>query len=284
MAGQAAAVACRLADAAIAARAARASRYEQWRHDLLERVAAALERLADAHERRPIPQGTPHPPDRGRASLLAEIDQAVRSGRLEDAGARFEELAAGFPDDPAIAPLKEKLEALRRQECEGRIAQIQAARQVNDPSRVLELYRVVESYLERDRRGLLERELARWFLEVIHRRLRGGQIQPDVVELATKVAETFAATVEGASVQASLPTLRRSVGLCPRCAQPYVGTAAACPRCLAGSSGVAAPGEDGPPPDPDDATPDSSAGPTASQDDDWLFYDEDDGAAAGPGT
>ena len=30
-----------------------------------------------------------------------------------------------------------------------------------------------------------------------------------------------ATTVEGASVRASLPTLRRSVGLCPRCAQPY---------------------------------------------------------------
>ena len=32
---------------------------------------------------------------------------------------------------------------------------------------------------------------------------------------AARFAETFATTVEGASVRASLPTLRRSVGLCP---------------------------------------------------------------------
>ena len=55
-----------------------------------------------------------------------------------------------------------------------------------------------------------------------------------MVQLAARFAENFAATVEGASVRASLPTLRRSVGLCPRCAQPYIGVADACPNCLKG--------------------------------------------------
>jgi hypothetical protein len=70
-------------------------------------------------------------------------------------------------------------------------------------------------------------------LKLIHIRLRSGKIQPDVALLAGRVADVFSHTVEGASLRASLPTLRRSVGLCPRCAQPYTGIADACPSCLA---------------------------------------------------
>jgi hypothetical protein len=68
---------------------------------------------------------------------------------------------------------------------------------------------------------------------LIHIRLRSGKIQPDVAILAGRVAEIFSHTVEGASLRASLPTLRRSAGQCPRCAQPYTGIADACPACLA---------------------------------------------------
>jgi hypothetical protein len=67
---------------------------------------------------------------------------------------------------------------------------------------------------------------------LIHRRLRTGTIQSEVVQLASRFSEVFATTVEGASVRAALPTLRRSVGLCPRCSQPYAGVAEACPKCL----------------------------------------------------
>ncbi len=90
--------------------------------------------------------------------------------------------------------------------------------------------------LDQDARAALDPELAKWFLGLIHRRLRTGKIQADVVQLAARFAESFAATVEGASVRASLPTLRRSVGLCPRCAQPYTGVADACPNCLRGGT------------------------------------------------
>jgi hypothetical protein len=114
------------------------------------------------------------------------------------------------------------------------MAQLEAARQVNDPARVLELYQAVGPALELDQRTALERDLASWFLSLIHRRLRTGKIQPEVVVLATQVAETFGTTVAGASMRAALPTLRRSVGLCPRCAQPYAGVADACPKCLSG--------------------------------------------------
>jgi predicted amidophosphoribosyltransferase len=59
-------------------------------------------------------------------------------------------------------------------------------------------------------------------------------VQGDVAELAARAAESFGDTPEGASLRASLPTLRRSAGLCPRCAQPYAGIDEACPQCLAG--------------------------------------------------
>jgi hypothetical protein len=36
-------------------------------------------------------------------------------------------------------------------------------------------------------------------------------------------------------VRASLSTLRRSVGLCPKCSQPYTGVADSCQRCQSGS-------------------------------------------------
>ena len=89
----------------------------------------------------------------------------------------------------------------------------------------------------RDReRPSFDRELAGWFLSLIHRRLRTGTIQVDVVNLATRFSESFAATAEGASVRAALPTLRRSAGLCPRCGQPYLGVAEASPN--AGATGV----------------------------------------------
>ena len=129
------------------------------------------------------------------------------------------------------------------------MAQLDAARKVNDPARVIELYQGIVPSLDAERREELARDLAKWFLELIHRRLRTGKIQAEVVLLATQVAETFGATVEGASMRAALPTLRRSVGLCPRCAQPYTGTADACPQCSAGVSGSRRQALIGPAPD-----------------------------------
>src|SRR5262249_48620504 len=155
----------------------------------------ALERLADAPGRRPI-AGTPEgPSDHDRVRLLGEIAHAIRSGRRAEAEERLDGFDARFPGDPAIPDLPERLAVARREEVEGHMAQIDAARRVNDADRVLDLYRAVASALEPDRRGDLDRQLARWFLELIHRRLRGGRIQVDVVHLATQVADTFGATV-----------------------------------------------------------------------------------------
>jgi hypothetical protein len=278
LAGWASAVAGRLAAEALDARTERAARADALLHALAPRAIRAVERLADVLERRPIADAAEPPSDRDRLHLLAEIERAIRSGRHDEAASLLDGFETRFADDPALPALRERLGAARREHVEGQVAQIHAARQVNDADRVLELYRAVESSLEVDRRGSLGRELAKWFLELIYRRMRGGRIQVDVVHLAARVADTFGTTVEGASLRASLPTLRRSVGLCPRCAQPYAGTAGACPRCRAAATNAPAPGGDHPDPAAD-AEPDPTG--TAPADDGrdagWLRYDEDDG-------
>jgi hypothetical protein len=179
-----------------------------------------------------LASGSPSPSD--REGFLAGIEGATRSGQWADAAALLEAFGARFPEDPNLPGLTAQLDAGRRRAARDQMAQLEAARQVNDPTRVLELYQAVGPALELEQRTALERDLASWFLSLMHRRLRTGKIQPEVVALATQVAETFATTAAGASMRAALPTLRRSVGLCPRCAQPYAGIADACPKCLAG--------------------------------------------------
>jgi hypothetical protein len=169
-----------------------------------------------------------------RPRRLAEIERAIHSRQWDEAQSLLRTFEDVSPHDAALARLQEQLVARRREATREHLAQLEAARQANDPERVVELYHVVGSALASEERTSLERDLARWFLALIHRRLRTGKIQTEVVLLATRAAETFSATVEGASLRAALPTLRRSVGLCPRCARPYAGSAQACPQCLAG--------------------------------------------------
>lgn len=205
-----------------------------------DRGVEALGRIVEALERR---AEQPAPGDRSdldRVRSLAAIDRATRSAHWTEAESLLDAFETAFPDDPALPGLKDQLAANRRQAIQDQMAQLEAAREVNDPARVLELYKVIGPSLEPGARGVLERELARWFLNLFYRRLRSVKIQTDVVLLASQVAEIFGGTVEGASMRAALPTLRRSVGLCPRCAQPYTGTADACPQCLSGGPGLSA--------------------------------------------
>ena len=275
--GRVVAIAGRLVESAIRARSQRAMRSQEAILALATRAVSAFENLVEDLERRPIVDAPQGPLDADRSRFLAEIGQAARTGDWSAVESLLDEFDACFPGDPAGAGLRERLDAGRREQMLGHLAQIDAARQVNDAERVLELYRTVESSLEFDRRGELERELSQWFLHLIHRRLHIVPIQADVVRLATEVAVTFGGTGEGASLRASLPMLRRSVGLCPRCAQPYRGTAAACPKCL-GAAGGPAPGrpDSEPGSDPDD--PQFERGPITDdgQDAGWMRYDEDD--------
>jgi hypothetical protein len=167
-----------------------------------------------------------------RTSLLAEIQRATRAAQWAEAHSLLRAFAAEYPDDSRRAALEAELEKARHSVNQQQLAKLEAARDVNDPEGVLESYQVLVGSIEPDARAALDRDLAKWFLALIHRRLRTTKIQPDVVRLASRFAEAFASTVEGASVRAALPTLRRSVGLCPRCGSPYAGIGDACPKCF----------------------------------------------------
>ena len=193
--------------------------------ELLERIAASL-------EKGPASVVSPAPPAVDRVRRMAEIVRAAKEADWVEVETRIREFEADAPDDPQLPTLKEELARTRQDFIKTGLDQLGAAQAVSDADRVLEIYQSIAPSLDQERRAALDPEVARWFLGLIHRRLRTGKVQAEVVALAARFADHFSATVEGASVRASLPTLRRSVGLCPRCAEPYVGVADACPNCL----------------------------------------------------
>jgi len=167
-----------------------------------------------------------------RVRLISEIQRAIGASQWAEAHSLLGAFAVEFPGDLRQAVLEAELQRARHEASHQHLATLEAAREVNDPEGVLESYESLVGSLEEDARAALDRDLAKWFLALIHRRLRSTKIQPEVVQLASRFAEAFASTVEGASVRAALPTLRRSVGLCPRCGSPYAGIGDACPKCL----------------------------------------------------
>lgn len=186
-------------------------------------------------ESEPVPAPTLHD---GRVPLLADFRKALREedwDTAEAAGLLFQER---YGDD-AIRPLDE-LEAARAGLVDRLRAALEAAKAAGDPARILELRLAIAPHLAAGAREELDRDLAGFLIRLIQRRLLGGTIGPDVPELAVRVGETFAHTREGASLLASLPTLRRSAGLCPRCGKPFVGIEDACPACLAAAQRPAA--------------------------------------------
>ena len=202
-----------------------------------DRGVIAIERLVKAVESWNGPMTAASVAIDDRARSLAEIEGAIQASRWDEAVTLLDVSEAAFPDDPALVRLREELSDAIQNANREQLAQLEVARQVNDFDRVLEIYLALIPTLESDARISLDRELAKWFMTAIHRRLRTGTIQIDVVQLVSRIADVFSTTVEGASLRASLPTLRRSVGLCPRCSRPYAGLADSCPECLtAGTS------------------------------------------------
>jgi hypothetical protein len=164
---------------------------------------------------------------------VTEIRRSIQAGKWSEARSLLDVFSDGFPEEPRLFALEEEMRTARTESIESHTAQLDAARKVNDPERVLELHRGMIPLLDAEARASLEAELSKWFLKLIHNRLRTGKIQTEVAVLAGRIADAFSHTVEGASLRASLPTLRRSAGLCPRCAEPYTGLDNACPKCLA---------------------------------------------------
>jgi hypothetical protein len=199
---------------------------------LAARGVADLDRIADILADGRGPQMQIDQTALDRTNRLDEIRRAIRTSQWAHAQSLLGAFAAEFPDDSRQPALESELHQARHNARQQHSANLEAAREVNDPDRVLDCYELLVGAIDSDARAALDRDLGKWFLALIHRRLRATKIQPDVVQLAARFAQAFASTVEGASVRAALPTLRRSIGLCPRCGSPYGGVGDACPKCL----------------------------------------------------
>lgn len=80
----------------------------------------------------------------------------------------------------------------------------------------------------------LDEDLFTWFMHWLQNRLRKVGVDLELVELATRVADSFSAHAQAAGLRSALPTLRRSAGLCAKCGRPFTGVADVCPFCRAG--------------------------------------------------
>lgn len=205
-----------------------------------DRLAPALERIAAALEGGSVGAvaGAAMSADRHNREAAAVL-RAIQEGRWDQAEELLDQFERDFPDDPEIPSLKSQIASARDQTIIELRTRLEASRQVNDPETVIALHDDLAVLLRGEAKRELAQEIARWLILLIQRRMRTGTVQVDVVELAAKVAERFDSTTEGASIRASLPILRRSAGLCPRCGAPYAGLEDACPRCLTGAPGNA---------------------------------------------
>ena len=160
----------------------------------------------------PVPAGLPSTSQR---AAVAQIRKLVRSGNWDEARSLLDSFARDYQGDPRISSLDQEFQAARNAARDEHMAQLDAARKVNDPDRVLELHKFLGPLLEATARASLEADLSRWFLRLIHNgsdRADPGRSRPP----GRPDRRVVSHTVEGASLHASLPTLRRSAGLCPR--------------------------------------------------------------------
>jgi hypothetical protein len=204
-------------------------------HDLRDSSIQLEGRLAEVTEKLSAVGTTRDPSFDVKAQRVAEIRHAIRLAAWSEAADLVRAFSESHPDDPESARSAAELTEARETAGRELIEKLQAAREANDPERVIELRNLLKPLLPHESLRTLDHDLAKFLMNLIQRRLRTGKLRPDVAILAGKVASSLDDTPEGASLRASLPTLRRAAGLCPRCAQPYTGIGDACPLCLAGT-------------------------------------------------
>jgi hypothetical protein len=109
--------------------------------------------------------------------------------------------------------------------------QLNEAEQRADAEQLMNTRDRLSGYLDGTELYQVDRRVAHWMAGYLREALSGGRAR-DVVHLAERVVAAFAdSTPEGAQMRASLPTVRRSAGLCPECGQPYDVSLVRCAAC-----------------------------------------------------
>ena len=182
------------------------------------RLSLALENLAATN---PATAPAPSPrDDKARAAELAR--KAIGEGRW----AAADRLVSAFVHDhpgPDAARLMAELDDARSRAVAALRARVEAARKIGDGPAAIDARDALTELIRGSELDDLDRGLVRWLVGLIQSRVRAGTIRADLAQLASRVAETFGDTPEGARLVASIPNLRRSAGLCPACGRPHRG-------------------------------------------------------------
>lgn len=109
---------------------------------------------------------------------------------------------------------------------------LELAKGFRDLSTALAVRDELSLLVSQDELMSLDAQMIEWIMIELQKKLRAVPIGEDLIGLIQLVVDRYAATSQGASLKAALPTLRRSVGLCASCNKPYRGAEAACPECL----------------------------------------------------
>jgi len=197
-----------------------------------EHAIPALGRLALALENPAVATPSAPPPsprdDKARAAELAR--KSIGEGRWTAAG----RLVSAFVHDhpgPDAARLMAELDDARVRAVVALRARVDAARKIGDAPAAIDARDALTELLRGSDLDDLDRSLVRWLVGVVQARVRAGTIRPDVAQLAARIADSFGDTPEAAALRASIPNIRRSAGLCPRCGRAHRGDSDLCPRC-----------------------------------------------------
>jgi hypothetical protein len=161
----------------------------------------------------------------GRTADLIELHLVPTLGRIATALDR-----AGEPTPTpaaAVVPARHAVADAR--------AELEDARRSDEPERVIDCRDALTQRLRGDELRDLDLDLVRWLVGRVQARARSGTSAGALAAagLAARVVQSFGDTPEAASLRAALPSLRRTAGLCPRCARPRGVQGDLCPRCAA---------------------------------------------------
>jgi hypothetical protein len=189
----------------------------------LTRAAVALERLAATS------------PSDAATKAAEVVRRAIAEGRWIGAKQLLQDFARDHPQSAEAATLATELADARQGEADKLFVRLDAAMAGDDPAEALANRDSLTRHLSGEALRDLDHRLARWLAGWVRGRVRRGEIDADVADVASRGAERFGDTAEGRTLLAAVPDLRRRAGLCPGCARPYRGRAEACPACLSAS-------------------------------------------------
>jgi hypothetical protein len=205
--------------------------------ELLERhMVPALNRAAAALER-----SQPAPRDDALVRAAQAVRRAIQARRFDQAERLIQAFRRDHPGAADADALALELDEARRALIDELRNRLESARQSDNLAGVIDARDALTEHLRGSLLQDLDRQVVRWLMDRIQERvLRSGAIDPELVGVSARVADSFGDTDEGAKLRAGLPQLRRRAGLCPRCARPYRGREPLCPDCAGGVSTPAA--------------------------------------------